>query len=98
MVSSKAKAYLTITTALGMALIAAPAHAQEAAAPAPAEADAPFASTDIIVTAQKREQNLQDVPVAISVVSGAQLERSNVNSAEQLFQRVPTLTFRKGNT
>lgn len=94
MVSSKAKAYLTITTALGMALIAAPAHAQDA----PAEADAPFASTDIIVTAQKREQNLQDVPVAISVVSGDQLERSNVNSAEQLFQRVPTLTFRKGNT
>jgi iron complex outermembrane recepter protein len=26
------------------------------------------------------------------------LERANVNSAEQLFQRVPTLTFRKGNT
>jgi len=96
MVSSKTKAYLTLTTALGMALIAVPAAAQDA--PAPAEADAPFASTDIIVTAQKREQNLQDVPVAISVVSGTQLERSNVNSAEQLFQRVPTLTFRKGNT
>jgi iron complex outermembrane receptor protein len=53
---------------------------------------------EIIVTAQKRAQNLQDVPLAISVVSGAQLERANVNSAEQLFQRVPTLTFRKGNT
>ncbi len=92
MVSSKAKAYLAVTTALGMAMLAVPAHAQEA------ETKEAFASTDIIVTAQKREQNLQDVPVAISVVSGDQLERSNVNSAEQLFQRVPTLTFRKGNT
>ena len=57
-----------------------------------------IASGDIIVTAQKRAQNLQDVPVAITVVSGAQLEAANINSAEQLFQRVPTLTFRKGNT
>ncbi|WP_293647912.1 TonB-dependent receptor [Sphingopyxis sp. RIFCSPHIGHO2_12_FULL_65_19] len=88
------KLALALSTTMAMALAAAPAAAQEAAA----EADAPFASTDIIVTAQKRAQNLQDVPVAISVVSGDQLERSNVNSAEQLFQRVPTLTFRKGNT
>ena len=94
MISSNAKAYLAVTSALGLALAAAPAHAQAV----PAEADAPFASNDIIVTAQKREQNLQDVPVAISVVSGDMLERANVNSAEQLFQRVPTLTFRKGNT
>ena len=94
MISSNAKAYLAVTSALGLALAAAPAHAQTI----PAEADAPFASNDIIVTAQKREQNLQDVPVAISVVSGDMLERANVNSAEQLFQRVPTLTFRKGNT
>ena len=88
------KLALALSTTIAMVLVAAPAAAQEAAA----EADAPFASTDIIVTAQKRAQNLQDVPVAISVVSGDQLERSNVNSAEQLFQRVPTLTFRKGNT
>ncbi|MBW8296413.1 TonB-dependent receptor [Sphingopyxis sp.] len=88
------KLALTLSTTMVMALIAGPVHAQEA----PTETDAPFASTDIIVTAQKRAQNLQDVPVAISVVSGDMLERSNVNSAEQLFQRVPTLTFRKGNT
>ena len=58
----------------------------------------PLMLEEIIVTAQKRVQNLQDVPVAISVVTGAQLEQANINSAEQLFQRVPTITFRKGNT
>ncbi len=95
MTTTKFKLALALSTTMATMLIAAaPAAAQDAA---PAE-DQPFASTDIIVTAQKREQNLQDVPVAISVVSGDMLERANVNSAEQLFQRVPTLTFRKGNT
>ncbi|GGE67934.1 TonB-dependent receptor [Niveispirillum cyanobacteriorum] len=61
-------------------------------------ADGGFLLEEIIVTAQKRVQNLQDVPVAISVVTGDQLEQANINSAEQLFQRVPTITFRKGNT
>ncbi|QKS01078.1 TonB-dependent receptor [Sphingomonas sp. CL5.1] len=88
------KAILALSTTMATALVAAaPARAQESGAESH-----PFASNDIIVTAQKREQNLQDVPVAISVVSGDQLERANINSAEQLFQRVPTLTFRKGNT
>jgi iron complex outermembrane receptor protein len=87
---------LLVSSALGVATMSVPAQAQEAAQEN--ESSSVFGGNDIIVTAQKREQNLQDVPVAITVVSGAQLERANVNSAEQLFQRVPTLTFRKGNT
>jgi iron complex outermembrane receptor protein len=94
MTYSKARLGVILTTALAAALAGGPAFAQDAAAPAAEDNGV----ADIIVTAQKREQNLQDVPLAISVVSGAQLERANVNSAEQLFQRVPTLTFRKGNT
>ena len=47
MISSNAKAYLAVTSALGLALAAAPAHAQTI----PAEADAPVASNDSIVTA-----------------------------------------------
>lgn len=92
------KKTLFLSSVLGAAALAAPAAAQDAA-PQEAQADeGAFGGTEIIVTAQKRAQNLQDVPVAITVVSGDQLERANVNSAEQLFQRVPTLTFRKGNT
>ena len=33
---------------------------------------------EIVVTAQKREQNLQDVPAAVSAVSSEQLEARNV--------------------
>lgn len=96
MTNSTFRLGLLLSSTLGVVALAAPAAAQEAAQ-APATGSV-FGDNDIIVTAQKREQNLQDVPVAISVVSGAELERANVNSAEQLFQRVPTLTFRKGNT
>ncbi len=80
---------LAAGTALALVGLAGAAVAQESSG---------ILLEEIIVTAQKRVQNLQDVPVAISVVTGDQLEQANVNSAEQLFQRVPTITFRKGNT
>ncbi|KAB1989643.1 hypothetical protein, partial [Haemophilus parainfluenzae] len=79
---TKAKLCLALSTALGMSLFAAPAIAAEAQSPA-GEENGGIGTGEIIVTAQKRAQNLQDVPLAISVVSGAQLERANVNSAEQ---------------
>ena len=73
------------------ALTSAPALAQQAAT-APEEATGP---AEIIVTAQKRSERLQDVPVAVSVISGAALEAKggvNIESAQYL---VPTLNFRK---
>lgn len=44
---------------------------------------------EIVVTAQGREQRLQDVPVAVSVVSGQTLAESNIRNMEQLSQRLP---------
>lgn len=46
---------------------------------------------DIVVTAQKREQRLQDVPITISVVNGEQLTRQNVNVVEDLVRTNPAL-------
>ena len=39
---------------------------------------------DIIVTAQKREEKLQDVPISITAVTSAQLEQSGVTKVEDL--------------
>ena len=74
------RALLITTSVLGLSQ----ARAQEGALPptpaeqaAQQEAGADERSGDIIVTAQRREQSLQEVPVAVSVVSGESLLRSN---------------------
>jgi iron complex outermembrane receptor protein len=53
---------------------------------------------EVIVTAQRRSESLQKVPVAVTVVSGDQLSQRQTFSGEQLVAQVPSLTFRKGTT
>lgn len=48
---------------------------------------------DIVVTAQKRAQRLNDVPVSITAATGDQLAKSGVDSIETLSKVVPGLTF-----
>lgn len=62
--------------------LAAPAYAQDAP---PADED----STAIIVTAQKREQNLLDVPLAIQAISGKQLEDEGKKELNDLIESIP---------
>jgi len=51
----------------------------------------------LIVTAQKREEDIQDVPIAISAFSQEQLERSQVAGGPDLMTQVPNMTFTKTN-
>jgi iron complex outermembrane receptor protein len=62
------------------------------AAPAMAQVE------EIIVTAQKVKENVQDVPIAISAVSGDRLEQAVVFNLENIATIVPSVTFRKGTT
>lgn len=48
---------------------------------------------DLIVTAQKRLQSLQDVPLSVSVLDTAELERQNVTDVAQLRDLAPNLQF-----
>lgn len=58
-----------------------------------------FAQVDeILVTSQRVEQNLQDVPIAVTALSGDQLIDATVVNLEDLNQLVPSLNFRKGTT
>jgi iron complex outermembrane recepter protein len=47
--------------------------------------------TEIVVTATKREERLQDVPIAVSVVGGPQLTQQNINQVVDLTRSVPSL-------
>jgi iron complex outermembrane recepter protein len=48
-------------------------------------------NSDIIVSARRRDERLQDVPVSVSVLSGAQLESAQVSSVRDLNAIAPSL-------
>ena len=48
----------------------------------------------IVVTATKRSESLQSVPVAVSVVSGDDLEKANLNNMANIVQQLPTVNYR----
>jgi len=56
------------------------------------------APAEIVVTAQKRSERLQEVPIAVSVVSGTALETAARPSIESATQLVPALNFLKSGT
>ncbi|PKM16809.1 MAG: hypothetical protein CVV12_01730 [Gammaproteobacteria bacterium HGW-Gammaproteobacteria-2] len=49
----------------------------------------------IVVTAQKREQQVQDVPIAISAYSGDFLDRYDITSYEDIGNFVPGLNIQE---
>ncbi len=84
----------------GVALtLSSAAFAQTGVAPAaPATPVADDAPGDIVVTAQKRSERLQDVPLAVSVVTGDALAAQGKVSLEGAQYLVPTLNFLKSGT
>ena len=73
------------------------AHAQTAPAPAPAAApSAPpiyAAVQEVVVTAQKRTQNLQEVPISITALSGNDVAAAHVSGFDDLSRIAPALSF-----
>ena len=67
-----------------------------AAAPADTTTDT-TASTEgvqeVVVTAQRRSENLQDVPITIQAITGDQLQKLNVVSFNDLLKYTPNVTF-----
>ena len=49
--------------------------------------------TEVVVTAQRRSENLQDVPITIQAISGEQLQQLNVVSFNDLLKYTPNVTF-----
>ncbi|CAN5184679.1 TonB-dependent receptor [soil metagenome] len=65
----------------------------QTATPVEEEAKAPTAVDDIIVTARRRAERLQDVPQAILAFSPAQIDRANVTQITDLVRIAPGLIF-----
>ena len=69
-------------------LAASPAVAQGKAAPA---VDNAGKIAEVVVTAQRREEALQDVPLSIVAISGEQLRNADIRDITRLEQSVPGL-------
>ncbi len=80
-------------TAVASAMLAPSAFAQQ-----DEEADQGGFLDEIIVTAQKREQSVQDVPIAVTVLDSEKIDNAHSVGFEGLQQLVPSVSFRKGNT
>ncbi|MGE3250276.1 MAG: TonB-dependent receptor [Hyphomonadaceae bacterium] len=83
---------LGIVAAGGAIGVASPALAQEA------EADSGSASEAIVVTATRREQAIQDVPIAVSAYNAEALDQQNIVSTQDLARIAPSLTIQSSNS
>lgn len=86
--------------ACGLLISACPASAQSARADeAPVAPEAAASDSDeIVVTARRRAENLQDVPIAVTALSGDMLAERGINDATQLNQLVPGLRIEAFNS
>ncbi len=75
------------------AAFAAPAAAQVTAAEAGSDTDAAQESSEIIVTARRREERLLDVPIAITAYSGEALEQSGALDITDISDTTPNVTI-----
>jgi iron complex outermembrane receptor protein len=69
------------------------------AAPAAAEASEQDISdsAEIIVTAQKKAESIQDVPISVSAFSAKSLDEQKIEGGSELVRAVPNVTFSKTN-
>ncbi len=58
------------------------------------QADAPGNEEEIVVTAQFREQNLQDTPIAITAMSAAMMEARSQTSIQDVANQAPSVTLK----
>ena len=91
----KAFLFLSAST-LAAGALASAAGAQTvpaSAAGAPATGPAAQGEPEIVVTAQRHEERLKDVPISVTAVTGAALERAGISSTEDLTAVTPGLNF-----
>lgn len=77
----------TLCLAAGTLLISSEAHAQVS------DGESGLAMGEIVVTAQRRSERLQDVPISISALTADQLAKTRVTTTQDLQFLAPSLVF-----
>lgn len=90
---SRRFAFLSAASALILSSFSGTALAQEAEAESRASAQSGFSLDEIVVTARKRAESLQDIPLTITAFDSNRLEASGIANVEQLTQFTPGWHF-----
>ncbi|MCI3131968.1 TonB-dependent receptor [Phenylobacterium aquaticum] len=90
--TSHLRSLLTLGVSAAALMTASQAMAQARPAAAPANT-----VSEIVVTAQRREESIQDVPIAVSAFSGDNLKNQRIETGQDLLQAVPNVNFSRGN-
>lgn len=90
------KAVLLLTVVPLMAAMPAMAQSADAFANAEQSASQRTDVDEIIVTARKRSETVQDIPLAIDVVGGDELDQRGVSDLRELASLLPSVTFDRG--
>jgi len=85
------KVYCAVAAILG-AHAAAAANAATPAEATPAESDAGLALTEVVVTAQRREETIQNVPIQITALTGETLSQLNISTFEDYLKILPNVS------
>lgn len=80
---SRTKPHLTLSA---LALALAPTS----------QAIAQLVLEEVIVTAQKRSESLQDVPISVATMSGEKIDDTGITSLQELTQYIPNVTVNAG--
>jgi iron complex outermembrane receptor protein len=69
--------FITLTSALALAAFAGEAAAQS------------LALEEIVVTARKRDESIQDIPLSVAAFSASQIKNQAITDVEDIFQFIP---------
>ncbi len=62
-----------------------------------ADTSSGMALEEIVVTAQRREQSIQDVPISVTALSQEQLDAQGVRSVDEVARLTPGITFQRAD-
>ena len=88
--------FWTVLASLDVLLPLDPARAQTASDAASATSNDRGALEEVVVTARRRSENLQDVPLAVTAISSEMLTQQNVTNLEDLNGYAPNIKINAG--
>jgi iron complex outermembrane recepter protein len=68
-------------------------NATDVTAPPPKAASAGIDQNEIIITATKREENLQNVPISVQVLGTKKLDQLNISNFEEYTKQLPSVSY-----